>query len=126
MSTSGSLGKFTYNKQTYNIVNDADISRQAPFNVEVNATSGDPNVKIEKQVETASGFVAQMDGAQREIFRRDANPVNGAKPASYTNAKGDNYTADVVINITDDTTMDSKITFDASPVKAAGWTPTIV
>jgi len=126
VSTSGTLRTFTFNKQNYNVTNDADVDRMPQFNVEVNATTGDPNVKIEKQVETVTGFVIQVDGAQRETFKTDSNPITGGKACSYTNAKGDNYTADCVINITNDTTMDSKITFDATPVKAAGWTPTVV
>ena len=125
MSTSGTLRTFTFNKQNYNVTNDADVDRMPQFNVEVNATTGDPNVKVEKQPQTTTGFVIQADGAQRKIFLADINPLK-PQTCSYTTAKGDNYTADCVINVTADTTMDSKITFDATPVKAAGWTSTIV
>jgi hypothetical protein len=126
MSVSGTLASFSFDKVKYRVANDVDISRKtSKFTKEAQATSGDPNFVFETQVETAEGFVLVLDGAQREVLKAALDSIE-PKACSYTDRKGNNYTATCHLNSTDDTTREAKVTVDAMPITADGWTPTIV
>ena len=126
MSVSGSLGNFTFDKTTFRVANDADVSRALGFyEKEGIPTSGDPNIKLTKRIEIAEGFDLVVDGAEREILR---DGLNSIKPLgiSYTDAAGNNYTCDGHITSTGDVTQDAKVTVTVIPAKNAGWTATVV
>lgn len=126
MSVSGSLGSFTAKKITFRVANDADVTRTlGKWEKEEQATSGDPNIKLTKQVEIAEGFDLVVDGAQRENLRDLINEITPFG-ISYTTAEGSNYTCDGQITSTGDGTQDGKVTIKVIPAKNAGWTPTVV
>lgn len=125
MAVKGTLGKLTIGFTNFRVANDVDVSRKPKFNKEAIATSGDPDFMYETQVQTAEGFVIVCDGAQRKLIEGVAENIT-PKDCSYTTRAGDNYTATCIVNITDDTTREGKVTVDLMPTTKAGWTTTLV
>ncbi|MEJ2043700.1 MAG: hypothetical protein P8X74_03610 [Reinekea sp.] len=124
MSDSGTIRSVRINKVQYSAAADADLSRTTgKYATEGQATTGDTNMKLTKQVEIVEGVDLVLDAANRENLRTVIN--NRADvDLEYTIADGSTYTASGRISVSGDVTQDNKVTIMMIPRKS--WTPIIV
>jgi len=124
MADSGTLRLVRINKIKYDASGETDVSRKSgQWVTESQATTGDSNFKVTKQVEDREGIDLVLDSSNRSNLidfvdsRRD-----GDLELQYSD--GSVETASGRITITGDASMDNKVTVTMHPRRR--WTLTTV
>lgn len=124
MSDSGTIRSVRINKVFYPAAADADLSRTTGiYSTEGQATTGQTNMKLTKQVEIVSGIDLVLDGAGRENLLEVIDSRQDVD-LEYTTSEGSTYTASGRVTVTGDATQDAKVTVDMIP--RGRWTAIIV
>ena len=124
MSDSGTIRSVRINKVQYPAAADADLSRvTGQYATEGQATTGDTNMKLTKQVEIVEGVDLVLGAANRQNLIDVINSRTDVD-LEYTIADGSTYTASGRISVSGDVTQDNKVTIMMIPRKS--WTPIIV
>jgi len=120
VAVAGSLRKLTVDGVSYNVAADANVSEIiTQFENSMIPTSGAAMRKMMKRVPTRESVVLITDGADREALISVAEGL-GDVPISYTNAAGDTYRCQGIIEIENNETEENRTTVQILP--SGVWT----